>query len=95
MLASTRVRQVELKDDGDLRILTEGVEPRIRLMTADIVRIRAGFDGHFAEESYGLVTTAWEDTAGAGPGSVQIALPDDGEDIRIDISFDTFDKIGM
>ena len=30
-------------------------------MTDSILRIRAGFDGEFAEESYSLVMTAWED----------------------------------
>ena len=30
-------------------------------LTDFIVRIRAGFDGDFAEESYSLVMTAWED----------------------------------
>lgn len=30
------------------------------LLTDDIVRIRAGFDGDFTEESYSLVMTAWE-----------------------------------
>lgn len=30
-------------------------------LTDSILRIRAGFDGDFAEESYSLVMTAWED----------------------------------
>lgn len=30
-------------------------------MTPDIIRIRASFDQNFKEESYALVTTAWED----------------------------------
>lgn len=30
-------------------------------MTDNIIRIRAGFDGDFSEESYSLVMTAWED----------------------------------
>ncbi len=29
--------------------------------TDSIIRIRAGFDGNFAEGSYSLVMTAWED----------------------------------
>lgn len=61
MRASTQVRQVELMDDGALRVLTEGVELRIRMMTEDIVRIRASHDGEFAEQSYSLMMTAWED----------------------------------
>lgn len=42
-------------------IITDGVEIRVLFMTDDIIRIRAGFDGTFAEESYSLVMTAWED----------------------------------
>ena len=42
-------------------IKTDGVPIRIWFVTNDIIRIRAGFDGDFAEESYSLVTTAWED----------------------------------
>ena len=42
-------------------IATDAVEIRLIFLTDDIVRIRAGFDGDFAEESYSLVMTAWED----------------------------------
>lgn len=42
-------------------ILTDGAELRLWFLTDSIVRIRAGFDGDFAEESYSLVLTAWED----------------------------------
>ena len=45
---------------GEAFILsTNAVEMRILFLTDDIVRIRAGFDGDFAEESYSLVMTAW------------------------------------
>ncbi|MFH5821436.1 TIM-barrel domain-containing protein [Georgenia sp. AZ-5] len=57
---TTRVEKVELVD-GWVRVRTDGVEIRLLLMTEDILRIRAGFDGDFAEESYTLVTTAWPD----------------------------------
>lgn len=60
MRVSTKVTEVEL-DDRQVRIRTDGVEIRLLLVTDDILRIRAGFDGDFAEESYSLVTTAWED----------------------------------
>lgn len=40
---------------------TDAVEIRILFLTDEILRIRAGFDGDFAEESYSLVMTAWED----------------------------------
>ncbi len=42
-------------------IQTNCVEIRVMFLTDSIVRIRAGFDGEFAEESYSLVMTAWED----------------------------------
>lgn len=42
-------------------ILTDGTEIRVWFLTDSIIRIRAGFDGDFAEESYSLAMTAWED----------------------------------
>lgn len=42
-------------------IPTNCVEIRLMFLTDSILRIRAGFDHDFAEESYSLVTTAWED----------------------------------
>ena len=42
-------------------VQTDGVEIRLMFLTDSILRIRAGFDGDFAEESYSLVLTAWED----------------------------------
>lgn len=47
--------------DGYFSVITNCVEIRIWFLTDDIIRIRAGFDGDFAEESYNLVMTAWED----------------------------------
>ncbi|PWT26866.1 TIM-barrel domain-containing protein [Butyrivibrio fibrisolvens] len=47
--------------DKVVRVKTDSVEIRIMLLTDDILRIRAGFDGDFAEESYDLTLTAWED----------------------------------
>lgn len=49
------------KSDGYFSVLTNSAEIRIWFVTDDIVRIRAGFDGDFAEESYSLVMTAWKD----------------------------------
>ena len=49
-----------LKEDY-VSVKTDGVEIRIWFLTDSIIRIRAGFDGDFAEESYSLVTTGWED----------------------------------
>lgn len=54
------VRQIE-KLDHYVSVMTNAVEIRIWFVTDSIVRIRAGFDGDFAEESYSLVLTAWED----------------------------------
>ncbi len=56
-------RQLEqVKKEGRwFRIITDAVEMRLLFLTDDIIRIRAGFDGDFAEESYSLVMTAWED----------------------------------
>jgi len=33
----------------------------VYFLTEDIIHIRAGFDGDFAEESYSLMMTGWED----------------------------------
>lgn len=61
MQATTQAQHIEQRDDGWVRIRTDGVELRVLMMSPDIVRIRAGFDGDFTEESYTLVTTAWAD----------------------------------
>jgi alpha-glucosidase len=47
--------------DGGYVIETDAVDIRVLALTADIIRIRAGFDGDFREESYSLMTTAWPD----------------------------------
>ena len=49
------------QQDSYFTIQTDSVPIRIWFLTDQILRIRAGFDGDFAEESYSLVTTAWED----------------------------------
>ena len=49
------------KADHYFSVKTNCTEIRILFLTDSIIRIRAGFDGDFAEESYSLVTTAWED----------------------------------
>ena len=50
-----------IKKDNYFSVTTNSVEIRILFLTDSILRIRAGFDGDFAEESYSLVMTAWED----------------------------------
>ena len=49
------------KKDKTFVLNTNAVPIHILFLTDDIVRIRAGFDGDFAEESYSLVMTAWDD----------------------------------
>ena len=49
------------QQDSYFTVQTDSVPIRIWFVTDQILRIRAGFDGDFAEESYSLVTTAWED----------------------------------
>ncbi len=53
--------QTVREKDHYYSIETNSVEIRVWFLTDFIVRIRAGFDGDFAEESYSLVMTAWED----------------------------------
>lgn len=60
MKICTKVFSVNRQGDF-FSVKTDGCEIRILFMTDSIVRIRAGFDGDFAEESYSLVMTAWED----------------------------------
>ncbi|WP_114855313.1 TIM-barrel domain-containing protein [Brachybacterium sp. YJGR34] len=61
MRTSTQVQEISLDAAGVLHVGTEGVALRVLMMTEDVVRVRAGFDGDFAEQSYSLMTTAWED----------------------------------
>ncbi len=49
------------RQDPYFSVMTNCVEIRLWFLTDEILRIRAGFDGDFAEESYSLVMTAWED----------------------------------
>lgn len=49
------------KNDKTFVLKTNAVPIHILFLTDDIVRIRASFDGDFAEESYSLVMTAWAD----------------------------------
>ncbi len=55
------------QQDSYFTIQTDSVPIRIWFLTDQILRIRAGFDGDFAEESYSLVTTAWEKAYHTGP----------------------------
>ena len=48
------------KEKNYFEIKTNCVPVRIWMLTDDIVRIRAGFDGDFDEASYSLMMTSWE-----------------------------------
>ena len=53
---------VSMQDEGKFYIVhADQADIKIYFLTDEIVRIRASFDKEFAEESYALVTTAWED----------------------------------
>ena len=47
--------------DGAFLIHTDAADIKIIFLTDEIIRIRASFDREFAEESYVLMATAWED----------------------------------
>ena len=47
--------------DGSFLLHTDNADIKICFVTDEIVRIRASFDHELAEESYILMTTAWED----------------------------------
>lgn len=54
------VKTVEARENY-YSIITNSIEIRLFFLTDNIVRIRAGFDGDFTEESYSLILTAWQD----------------------------------
>ena len=47
--------------DGAFLLHTDNADIKICFVTDEIVRVRASFDHELAEESYVLMTTAWED----------------------------------
>ena len=53
-------RSYEKTDNGYL-LHGDAADVKLIFMTDDIIRIRVAFDRRFKEESYTLVTTAWED----------------------------------
>ena len=60
MKICTKVSGVK-QENGYVSIQTNCVEVRVYFLTEDIIRIRAGFEVDFAEESYSLMMTGWED----------------------------------
>lgn len=49
------------RKDGAFLLHTDNADIKVCFVTDEIVRVRASFDHELAEESYVLVTTAWED----------------------------------
>ncbi len=60
--------------DSVIRIDTDGPEIRIILMTDDIIRVRASYDRVFAEQSYALLMTAWNDRLDGFLGSMRTRI---------------------
>ncbi|MDI2032502.1 glycoside hydrolase family 31 protein [Saccharopolyspora sp. TS4A08] len=103
MRVTSRVERVERAGDR-VHVHTDGVEIRLVVPSDGVLRIRAGFDGDFAEESYTLTTTAWPDRLDefmADERTRVTALPLDVEDLgelvrvtggglRVDIDKDPF-----
>ena len=46
---------------GAYLVHTDNADLKLYFVTDEIIRVRASFDKEFAEESYVLATTAWED----------------------------------
>lgn len=49
------------RKDGAFLLHTDNADVKVCFVTDEIVRVRASFDHELAEESYVLMTTAWED----------------------------------
>ncbi|MDY3831867.1 MAG: alpha-glucosidase domain-containing protein, partial [Candidatus Ventricola sp.] len=60
MKICSRFAGMETKD-GCYLVHTDNADLKIVFVTDEIVRVRASFDKELAEESYILMTTAWED----------------------------------
>ena len=53
---------ISMEQEGGIFVAhTDSADLKICFLTDEIVRIRASFDKELAEESYVLMTTAWED----------------------------------
>ncbi len=53
---------ISITKGGTFYVLsTDAAQVKLYFLTDEIIRIRASFDGQFNEESYVLMTTAWED----------------------------------
>ena len=70
------------RKENTLFLETNGVEIRVLFLTDEIVRIRAGFDKEFKEESYTLLMTAWEDRMDAFLGEERKKVEAAGFDVE-------------
>lgn len=94
------IRNIESisKIDNYYELKTNECDIRIYFLTDSIIRIRVGFDGDFAEESYSLITTAWEDRLddimGSSRSRIDVAYTDlcDEED-AITITSDSLNVV--
>ena len=48
-------------ENGNIILHCDAADVKLCFLTDEIVRIRTSFDREFPEESYVLMTTAWED----------------------------------
>ena len=60
MKICNRVERIKIENTY-VNIKTNCIDIHMYFLTDWIIRIRAGFDGDFAEESYSLMMTGWED----------------------------------
>jgi len=60
MKICSKLHEIKQRDTY-LEITTNAAPVRMYFLTDNILRIRVGFDGDFAEESYSLMLTGWED----------------------------------
>ncbi|GAB94407.1 alpha-glucosidase [Kineosphaera limosa] len=73
MRIARRLKDVAVRD-GYATLRTDAVDIRLWFLTDDILRVRAGFGGTFAEASYSLVTTAWPDRLDDVHGAARMRL---------------------
>lgn len=92
----TDIKTINRIDDY-YELKTNDADIRIWFMTDSIIRIRVGFDGDFDEESYSLVTTAWEDRLDGvvGPRKNRIKVAKTELCDEADIATITSDTLGL
>lgn len=73
MRICSRVESVK-QENTYINIKTNCIDVRIYYLTDQIVRIRAGFDDDFTEESYSLMLTGWDDRLDDFLGSKRVKV---------------------